>query len=577
MTGLESGFYIADAEVRPLEGLVVGPVGRVRIEPKSMAVLVELAQHAGSVCSREQIQQRVWPRGFTTDDVLTRCIGQIRKALDDDPKNPTHVETLPRRGYRLLHPVRAAAKASATDTRAPEKLIVLPFQYLASDNADYLADGMTELLTARLATLREIRVLSRTTAMHYKERALPLGDIAQQTGADWAVEGSVLQSGDRVQVVVQLIDARTDAHVWADDYLRDIGDMLLLQNDIVRKIATAVRLRFGDGPDLADAPATLPAEAMREYLLGRHLLSKRTPEALRESIEQFASVCNAVPDFAPAWASRAEARFMLCHYGAEQSADALELCNADLHRALTLDPDLAIALVCRAGIRFMADGDFDAAEIDLKRALEILPGYSLAMLLLANLFAVQARFDEATRWLDQALLVDPLDTGINMNLGDHLILQRRYDDAVASLRKTLEIVPAHRPSQLRLAWALALAKKIDAANEMLAETGPGGDRDWQWHEYAALCAGTVADSGNARSHFEAMQTIKEESFVSPWSMARAAAAADMPDACLHWLGVAKEERSTSFPFVGVTPAFDALRDHADFLRMVDRSGTNSHE
>ncbi len=569
MKGLEAGFRIGDAEIRPMEGLIIGPAGRVRIEPKSMAVLVELASHAGEVCSREQIQAKVWPRGFTTDDVLTRCIGQIRKALSDDPKKPRHLETLPRRGYRLLQPVTVTGMpAAAPAADGLERLIVLPFQYLGSDDSDYLADGMTELLTARLASLREIRVLSRTTAMHFKQQSVSLGDVAKQTGAHWAVEGSVLQSGDRLQVVVQLVDARTDAHVWADDYLRDVGDILLLQNEIVRRIATAIRLRFGTGQDLPTPPAALPADAMRAYLLGRHLLSKRTTDDLRQSIEQFSAVCAAAEDFAPAWASRAEAQFLLCHYGAEQPAAALGQCNADLERALTLDPDLAMALACRACIRFMADCDLAPAEADLQHALELQPGYSLAMLMLANLLVVQRRFDEAGRWLDQALLVDPLDVGINMNVGDHLILQHRFAEAIDALEKTLELAPGHRPTRLRLAWAQALAGDGGAATRTLAAIDTDDENDWQWHEYAALCAGALGDTDAARRHFELMQATEQQSFVSPWSMARAAAASGDADTCLRWLQTAREQRSTSFPFVSVTPAFDALRDRADFPQLL---------
>ncbi|MDX1499653.1 MAG: winged helix-turn-helix domain-containing protein [Woeseiaceae bacterium] len=570
---MEAGFRLGDAEVRPVEGLVDGPAGRVRIEPKAMAVLVELARHAGEVCSREQIQDQVWPRGFTTDDVLTRCIGQIRKALGDDPKQPRHLETLPRRGYRLIHavaPLDAAAPASRPAAGpASDSLIVLPFQYLSSDADDYLADGMTELLTARLASLPGIRVISRTTAMHFKNTSATLGEVASRTGAHWAIEGSIMQSGDKIQIVVQLVDARTDAHVWADDYLRDVGDMLVVQSEIVRKVASGIRLHFGTDAAQLPEPVTLAAGAMRDYLRGRHLLSKRTADALHESLGFFSSVIDECPDFAAGWASRAEATFMLCHYGVAEPAASLDSCRQDLDRALTLDPEQALGLTCRGALRFMADRDYRRAEADLLRALELLPGYSIAMLTLGNVCAVQGRFDDARGWLEQALLIDPLDVGINMNVGDHLILQRRYTNAVAAFARTLEIAPSHRPSRLRRCWALALGGEAGAAASELQEIGPADDADAQWYEYAALVAGAGDDVEAAAGHFEALLGIAENNFVSPWSLARAAAAANRRKECLKWLRTAREQRSTSFPFAAVTPAFDGLREEAAFRELVD--------
>lgn len=573
MTELEGGFRLDGVEVRPLEGLIAGPAGGARVEPKAMAVLVELARHAGEVCSREQVQQAVWPRGFTTDDVLTRCIGQLRKALGDDPKSPRHLETLPRRGYRLLtrpQPLDATAAQllAAGDDDGPERLIVMPFQYLARADDDYIADGMTELLTARLAVLRGIRVISRTTAMRFKGMAVSLGEVASQTGAHWVVEGSVLQSGNRVQVVVQLIDARTDAHLWADDYVRDIGDMLLLQNEIVKRVAVAIRIRVGADEIARPAAPKLAPDAMRDYLLGRHLLSKRSADALQQAIDCFSRVCEASPDYAAAWASRAEARFMLCHYGAARVSESAPLCRDDVDQALSLDPDIAIGLTCRGVLRLFLDRDYPGAERDLLRALAVMPGYSLAMLSLANVCAVQQRFDEASGWLDQALLVDPLDVGINMNIGDHRILQRRFDDAVSALDKALALAPGHRPSLLRRCWALALAGHAEAADTALASIGPTGDDDWQWLEYAALVAAAGGDNEAAGRHWSTLERLVDRQFISPWSLARAAAAASAHGEAITWLGKAVESGSTSLPFLAVTPAFDGLRDREDFRSLL---------
>lgn len=569
MPELEAGFRLGDFEIRPIEGLIVSSDCESRIEPKAMAVLLDLARHAGEVRSREQIQQSVWPRGYTTDDVLTRCIGQIRKALGDDPRQPGHLETLPRRGYRLLQPVAelsGAAGGPAPD-RSADKLIVLPFQYLASDEHDYIADGITELLIARLARLQGITVLSRTTAMHFRDSGDLLPQVVEKTGARWVVEGSVLQSSNRIQVVVQLIDAHSDAHLWADDYVRDISDLMILQNDIAAKIAQSIRTRLGATESSPSAAAVLDAEAMRNYLRGRQLLSHRSTVALREAAARFTSVCEAAPDYAPAFASRAEANYMLGHYGAEPTEKMYRACSADLDEALARDPDLAIALTCSGAICFGFECDFRRAEQNLLRALQLMPGYSIAMLTLANVYAAQQRFDDAMSWLDEAMKVDPLDIGISMNVGDHLVLQRRYSDAVEAFRKVLDLVPDHRPSRLRLSWALALAQEAAAALEALDAAGPIDDDDGQWFEYAALVSGSAARGEEAQRHFERLLRISNSAYVSPWSLARAAAGAGDADEGIRWLEEAQRSRSTSFPFVNVTPALDSLRNHPVFPKL----------
>jgi TolB-like protein/Tfp pilus assembly protein PilF len=572
VAGLAAGFRIGDFEVRPMEGVVAGPHGEARIEPKAMAVLMELGRHAGEVCSREQIQQVVWPRGYTTDDVLTRCVGQIRKAFGDDPRNPAYVETLPKRGYRLAKPVEAdgasGPRPEAGGETASDKLIVLPFLYLASDGHDYIADGITELLTARLARLQGVIVISRTTAMHFRGSRETVSAVRARTGARWVIEGSVLQSGDRVQAVVQLIDTRSDAHVWAEDYTRDISDILVLQNDIAHEIAAAIRVRLGVAGSAAAVPTVMPADAMRDYLRGRQLLSIRSVDSLRRAVSRFTRVCEAVPDYGPAFASRAEANFMLAHYGAESPDTVFGRCTADVEHALSLNPDQANALSCRGVLSFGFERDMAGAERDLLRALQQLPGYSIAMLTLGNVCAVQGRFDEARKWLRQALLVDPLDVGIAMNVGDHLILQGRYAEAVAAFDEAIDLAPDHRPSQLRRCWALALAGQAAEALLALDRIGPAGGDDWQWLEYAALVAGAGRDRAAARRHYRALENVAKSAFVSPWSLARAASAAGEVDAGLRWLELARDQRSTSFPFAAVTPALDPLRTSPAFAEIV---------
>jgi TolB-like protein/Tfp pilus assembly protein PilF len=561
---LGAGFQLAGNRAYPLENRIEGPDGQNRLEPKAMAVLVELASRAPDVCTRDELVERVWPRGYVSDDVLTRCIGQLRKALGDNPRSPAILETIPRRGYRLrcpVEPIAAAPMRLRPAGRGRASLIVLPFQNLSAGGEDFVADGITELLIARLAAITELRVISRTTAMRFKGSDASVADIASSTDTDWVIEGSVLQSGDRIQVVAQLIDAHTDAHVWAADYLRDLQDVLLLQNEIVARVASAIRMQLGAAQETPRTAPRLEPQVVRDYLKARHLISRRAVPQLAEARALLAQVSARAPDYASGWASLAESEMLLAHYGAPGIEELLAACEAHLERALTLEPDLAIALSTRGALRFFFQRDFDGAVRDLEQALNVMPGYALAMLSLANACAVRRDFAEASAWMAQALLVDPLDVGINMNMGDHLLLQGRYEEAVQALERALEIAPDHRPSGLRLAWALALAGRHEAAGARLAQHGDATSADSQWLEYAAMLAGLRGDAALAGEHHAALKRLSDTERVAPWLLARAAAAAGEVDEAFAWLERAALERSSSMPFLLVTPAFRSL--HGD--------------
>lgn len=574
--GLQERFKVGEYDVFPLEGRIAGPRGSLRVEPKAMEVLLELARHAPEVRSRAQIEQMVWPRGFVSDDALTRCIGQLRRALGDDSKAPELLETIPKRGYRL----RAAVRSNGPTSRAvakTESLLVLPFRHLSNSAETFIADGLTELLILRLCGVRGLRILSRTTAMEFAGTTVALADIAARSGADWLVEGAVLQVADQVQVVAQLVDARTDAHVWSGDFTRGLQDLLMVQNDIAASVAAAISVHLEREVDPPRQALVLAPPVMRNYLRARHLMSRRTVSALREALLALEAAVAEAPGFAPAWASRAECELLMMHYGATPTETLLGPCEAHLERALALDPNLGIALSARAGLRFFFALDFDAAQRDAQRALALLPSWGAAMLLLASLATVRHRFAEASEWIGQALLVDPLDVGMNMNFGDLMILQRRWGDAVDALRHALELSPGHRPSLFRLAWALAQDRCSEAARDTLAACRVDAGADAAWLEYSALVEAACGDARAAAAHDDALVRLAATQRVPAWSMARSAVAAGRREAALAALDVAARERSSSLPFLRLTPAFDALHGEAHFEALCSALGLDPRE
>ncbi len=205
---------------------------------------------------------------------------------------------------------------------------------------------------------------------------------------------------------------------------------------------------------------------------------------------------------------------MLAHYGAPDPQRLVADCEHRLEQALALEPELAMGLSARAALRFFFKGDLDGAAKDSQRALAQLPSRRLAMVWMANLVRSSTSSPRRRR-LEQALLIDRLDVGLNMNFGDHMILQRRFDAAVRALRKALEFAPRHRPCQLRACWALALDGRPDEAQALLASLGPNGADDLPWLKFAALVAEAAGDQPGALRHFEALERLAQRRDVPP--------------------------------------------------------------
>jgi TolB-like protein len=227
-------FRLLDCTVDQALGTIAHPEGVTHVEPRVMDVLFALASSAGDALSRDDIIQAVWGHPHITDEALSRCISLLRQALRDDRRDPRYIETIPKRGYRLLAPLEDAVAK-------PTHIAVLPFVNLSADAGyQYLANGLTELLIIYVSRLPALRVVSRTSSMHYQHSRMRLPEIARELNVTRVVEGSILASARSVQAVMQLIDPATDTHVMARSYIRDVADDLEIQNEFACAMARAV-------------------------------------------------------------------------------------------------------------------------------------------------------------------------------------------------------------------------------------------------------------------------------------------------------------------------------------------------
>jgi TolB-like protein/DNA-binding winged helix-turn-helix (wHTH) protein/Tfp pilus assembly protein PilF len=447
----------------------------VRVEPKIIQVLLLLATQPGAVFSKEHILRKVWPDTFVSEEVLTRSVSELRKVFKDNPKAPRYIETIPKGGYRLLAPVVPADAAPEDNLRdIPGKkvkiiaglgasalllaiiafyflnprrhkpaspsihsLVVLPLTNLSGDPAeDYFADALTDELTTVLAGIGELRVVSRTSAIHYKDTRMTAPEIARELGVDALVEGSILRSGERIRITAQLITAPTDRHIWAETYDRDMRDIIALQNDLARNIARHVEISLT--PDerrhLAHAPA-VDSRAYQFYLKGRYFWSKRTE--YEKAIDNFQHSLESDPSFAPAYSGLADS-YLTKIVNEGHANEWITRARAAADKATELDPALPEAHISLALISTLYDWDWAAAEREFKRAIELSPNSAGSHQHFALFLALRRRPSEAKYETQRAEELDPTAPYVFNTSARVFYYGRDYDAAERAAKRALE-------------------------------------------------------------------------------------------------------------------------------------------
>jgi len=322
-------------------------------------------------------------------------------------------------------------------------LAVLPLANLSGDpEQEYFADGVTDALITSLAKVRAWRVVSRTSIMRFKGTNRSLPAIAAELGVDAIIEGSVIRDGDRIRITVQLIDAATDQHLWAESYDRDFQDVFVLQSEIAKTIAQEVRIAVTpeESARLARA-AEASTDGYDAYLKGLQHFYRLTPHELETALQYFDISLEQNPDSALAHSGVAAAWIGLQQMGFLPSSKATPKAEAAALRALEIDPDLAEAHHWLAVVRSWSDWKWAAAEKLFKRAIELNPSYGDARTSYSHLLAVLGRFDEALVQAELALELDPLNAWFQGIYGVDLHMIHRYDEAIATFQKAIRLSP----------------------------------------------------------------------------------------------------------------------------------------
>ncbi len=497
MEPIERDFRLGEWLIQPSLGSISDAENTIHLEPKAMQVLVHLAARQTEVVSKEDLMKSVWTDTFVTEDVLTRCISALRKALNDDPKEPRYIQTIPKRGYRLKAEVRYSVQAKPLPGETAVKpsrklrllrisgvaaaafvmlcvvalvvyrymaapspvrmmLAVLPFQDLGGDPEQaYFSDGLTDEMITQLARLQPARlgVIARTSAMQYKNTEKKIDQIGRELGVGYILEGTVRREGDRVRITAQLIQVTTQAHLWAATYDRELSSILAMQAEVARAVAGQIRLSLtvGSAEGLASA-RPVNSEAYLEYLMGRHHWNNLTPEDLEAAAGHFQRAVVIEPGFARAWLGLSDSyRHLGSWWGDWPPQKAFPLALKAVSRALELDGTLGEAHGSLGWMHFVYGWDWGKAEGELKRGVELSPNGRDALSPYANFLRRMRRLEESRMYISRCLEVDPLSP---LEVMEAALI---YLDA-GDTRKAEELmvrVSDTAPTQRQSLWGLA--------------------------------------------------------------------------------------------------------------------------
>jgi len=455
-----------------------------------------------------------------------------------------------------------------------DSLAVLPFTNLTDDpNAEYLSDGITESIINSLSQLPGLRVIARFTVFRYKGREVDPSQVGRELQVRAVLMGRVLQMGNRLVIRTELVDAAEGSQLWGEQYNRQPSDIFLVQEEIAGEITEKLRLALtGEQKKQVFKRYTDNTEAYQLYLRGRYAWNKRTAASLKKGVELFKQAIETDPTYALAYAGLADSYTLLERYSVSRPHDVMPQAKAAAKKALEIDDALAEAHAAMGMVSMYYDWNWDAADREFKRAIELNPGYASAHHRHAWHLAKMGRHAEAEGSIRQAQELDPLSLIINANVGTLFYFARQYDRAAEQLKKTLDLDPdfavAHQ-------WLGRTYEQLAQHQEAIAEHRRAADALGEDPECIASLGRAYALAGQSKEALEALERLEELSqkrFVSPYWPAIVYVGMGKNDDAMESLEKAFEERFDWLNSLNVEPMFDTLRSYPRFSDLMRRIG-----
>jgi TolB-like protein/DNA-binding winged helix-turn-helix (wHTH) protein/tetratricopeptide (TPR) repeat protein len=589
---------------------------RSTLQGQPFQILLILLEQPGVLVTRDELKKRLWPSDTFVDfdHGLNKAVNRLREALDDSADHPKFIETLPRRGYRFIGRVEAvversfkrAEESAPQDIKvvptgyAPRKIVavvlgtavivlaglmvwiegrsgakiqsiaVLPLENLSGDAAqDYFTDGMTDELIIELGQISQLRVISRTSVMHYKGMHKPLPQIAHELNVDAIVEGTVTRSGERVRITAQLVQASSEKQLWAKSYERELRDVFGLQNEIAIVITKQVQKTLR--PQVlttVESQRPFSPAAQESYWKGEYFLDKLTPESVRKAADYFQDAIAKEPNYVAAYNKLAGSYQILGNIGALPQKEAQSKSKLVIEKAFALDPLSGATHAQRGWDALLHDLDFSMAGAEFKRAVELNPNGVEGHQGLGEYYAAVGDLDQAVVEAERARELDPLSLIVNFNVCRILYFARRFDEALAHCKANLELDPEHQRPLWRIgAIYAARGEEAEATSFFVraferSESSPA--------ELAAVKKG-AQEFGLGGMWKASLQFLSgDDEKADPFAVATAYTYAGDKDKALYWLDRAYQERSFGIASLPVDPAYDSLRADRRFQDLLRR-------
>jgi TolB-like protein/tetratricopeptide (TPR) repeat protein len=475
---------------------------------------------------------------------------------------------------RYLGQRNAGPIAPTAATAMPAKSIaVLPFDNLSRDpdNA-FFTEGVQDEILTRLAKVADLKVISRTSTQRFKSAPSDLREIAKQLGVMHILEGSVQKANDQVRVNVQLINALTDAHLWADTYDRKLIDIFAVETEIAKTIADTLQAKLsGSEKSAMSKMPTENPEAYELYLKGRFFWNKRNAADLRRSIDYFNEAIAKDPNYAPAYAGEAQAWSILSAYNAASPADSYPQAEAFARKALAIDDTSAEALVGLASFKARYQFDVAGALKDYERAIQLNPNDATAHHWLAgDCFAAIGQHAREVAEMKRALELDPLSLIINSNLGVAYTRAGRLEEALAQFRKAIEIDGSFYPAHREYGLALELQGNIPEAISQYERAAALTDDPIPLGALGRIY-GIAGRRDEAQKIFEQLRQLRTQRYTAAYSLALVALGLGDKTEALHWLEEGFRERDgDSIGVIRVDPLLAPLHGDPRFEALAEK-------
>jgi TolB-like protein/Flp pilus assembly protein TadD len=464
-------------------------------------------------------------------------------------------------------------RPSEAATVSAKSIAVLPFDNLSRDpdNA-FFAEGVQDEILTRLAKVADLKVIARTSTQKFKSAPTDLREVAKQLDVTNILEGSVQKVNDQVRVNVQLINALTNAHLWAEIYDRKLTDIFAVESDIAKTIADTLQVKLtGSEKQLIASQATNDTTAYELYHKGRSLWGKRTGDNIPKAIAFFEQAIARDPNYALAYAGLASAYILSPFYTGADRREAGSKAKEAALKALRLDPNLAEAHAALGKVLFFSEIDLAGATREYKRAIELKPNDADAHHWFSNdSLAALGQFDEAIAEGKRSVELDPLSIVINADLGETFFYARRFDESVAQLRKTLEIDPTSFYAHYNLGIALQAKGDLSGAITEYEKAKQLSDNP-AVATFLAQAKAHAGDKDAARRMLSELDQISQHREVVGYLRALLYLSLNNKDEALRWLEQGYEERDGSnICWINVDPLLDPLHGDPRFEALVKR-------